>query len=110
MTEDAAASRTQEGRECGCPEWTEQCVHWDGVILSLLSVEKADGFGCRTCRQHWESPLFVINYIDEWERCYSCKTPAIYQRNILRSGQRFTTKDAALAAFRDAEARLLEAQ
>lgn len=74
------ASATLSGRECDCPEWVERCCHFGGQNVHLHHYLVDNWFVC------W-------NFIED-----TCGSP----RDM------YDDQPSALAAFYEAEAKLLE--
>jgi len=79
------------GRECGCPPWTIECAHYEGREVNLVDneLQLRPSPGSRYVVATWPG------IIDTWTTI-----PAYWGDDY----------DAALAAFREAEARLLAAE
>ena len=90
----SAAPGMQPLRECGCPEWVEMCVHFDGRWVAL----------------HLAPPFYKF-----WAVCQGVEPPAYLESEAGHNlkgefGWLEQDEQAALAVFRDAEARLLGMQ
>ncbi len=102
-------------RECGCPDWAEQCAHFDGAILILASmyhecpegkqhfgkgspygVAMGSGFGGegQSWRQNANGKIFRAQ----------CSCPGLLLPQLMGG---FDTLDAARDEFRRREAELL---
>jgi len=87
---------------CGCPEWVERCIHFDDKVLRLLADPQAARCGCAiaTCRYVVCTGNFRPCHVDG-----SLTHVLAFERLYLGDDY-----DEALAAFHEAEERLLRGE
>ena len=55
------------GRECGCPPWVEQCVHFDGAVVVLTSPASVFAEGMRRGLNPKRQPRWAVYGPAFWE-------------------------------------------
>ncbi len=101
----------QRGRECDCPAWVVQCVHFDGKVLVLASPASVRAEGKRrgaSFAPHRRLPWAVYG-----PAVWAEDGPdALAATGLVRGPvvERFGTKKAIADEFRRREAELVEAQ
>lgn len=97
------------GREdrdgCDCPPWVLACAHFGNRLAYLVSTSLCQS-ACEFCR--WDGAYTVTIATGTRTPCWFCDTPSFntYQTEPFYDGPDY---EAALRAFRQAEAALLEA-
>lgn len=113
MNETGEEARGRSAAECGCPEWVVMCVHFGGRGLMLVTnaPEGVCDHNFATTGAIRRRDIIPENYVvvnmSELLTCGLCNAPAV---GTLRLGPKFyvgNDKDAAVAAFRAEEERII---
>lgn len=91
-----AAGAQDDARECSCPPQVERCAHFDNGFVALSTGHR--------CWRLCGGAKFGVFFSTETGPCPVCGCAAFDAFEALCLTDDY---DAALAAFRDAEARLL---
>lgn len=97
-------------RECDCPPGIERCIHFGDDVLWFISDEVLKWHHC--CGSTATVP-YAVWFRSQLEACEVDGTPFTHPNRVEWlhnwADHSFETRDAALAAFHEAERRLLEA-
>ena len=85
------------GRECGCPSWVGHCAHFGGQLLAMNLGPPHHN-------------MFVIWLWSRYEFVSVKTSPYLAIQGFGKAVYEGHDNNAALAAFREAEARLLAAE
>ena len=102
----ARSTADERARECGCPDWVEPCVHFDGQILILTRGSDAPPHNPPECELRKYCPSeYHVNLGTHYGPCSQCGV----ESRILGVTDFWCadTLDAARDEFRRREAVLL---